>query len=346
MRETLTYLHGTISDKRHAITVPQTPAYLDAVLCDTALVGGLEPMLGTEHLRILTLCGFPNVTTPGMLDALNDLGFAYRWMTRWIALDKTEATRQLTKLRRHWFAKRKSIAAVLREVMFNRETCRSSTPTPTPRRPTPTRRCRRSARDDVAFGYRHDDHRRLRRGRRPRRRQAAARSSASSTAAASRRSARASTRSRPGSERLPGNPYANVRQPIVHTLNLAHLMPLSAVWAGPEGNTHLRGAAADAGADARRDTVPARSPCRRCRAHPDRRSDRRGQVGAAGDAGAAVPPLRRRAGRPVRQGPFGARRRARHERHRARSGARRRSGVPAAGPDRSARRDRRLRWNG
>jgi type IV secretion system protein TrbE len=38
---------------------------------------------------------------------------------------------------------------------------------------------------------------------------------------------------------LPGNPYANVRQPIVHTLNLAHMMPVSAVWAGPETNRHL-----------------------------------------------------------------------------------------------------------
>ena len=39
---------------------------------------------------------------------------------------------------------------------------------------------------------------------------------------------------------LPGNPYANVRQPIVHTLNLAHMMPVSAVWAGPEMNRHLK----------------------------------------------------------------------------------------------------------
>ena len=36
---------------------------------------------------------------------------------------------------------------------------------------------------------------------------------------------------------IPGNAYANVRQPIVSTLNLAHMMPLSAVWAGPEKNT-------------------------------------------------------------------------------------------------------------
>ena len=40
---------------------------------------------------------------------------------------------------------------------------------------------------------------------------------------------------------LPGHVYANVRQPLVHTLNLAHLMPLSSVWAGPRRNEHLDG---------------------------------------------------------------------------------------------------------
>ena len=38
---------------------------------------------------------------------------------------------------------------------------------------------------------------------------------------------------------LPGHAYANVRTPLVHTLNLAHLMPLSSVWAGPVENRHL-----------------------------------------------------------------------------------------------------------
>ncbi|MDR7154785.1 hypothetical protein J2W40_001600 [Sphingobium xenophagum] len=37
----------------------------------------------------------------------------------------------------------------------------------------------------------------------------------------------------------PGHVYANVRQPLVYTLNLAHLMPLSSVWAGPARNEHL-----------------------------------------------------------------------------------------------------------
>ena len=40
---------------------------------------------------------------------------------------------------------------------------------------------------------------------------------------------------------IPGHAYANVRQPIVSTLNLAHMMPVSAVWAGQERNAHLDG---------------------------------------------------------------------------------------------------------
>ena len=117
--ETLTYLHSTVSTKRHRVRVPETPMYLDALLADQPLTGGLEPRLGDAHLRILTIVGFPTATTPGILDELNRLAFPYRWSTRAILLDKTDATKLLTKIRRQWFAKRKSIAAILKEVMTN-----------------------------------------------------------------------------------------------------------------------------------------------------------------------------------------------------------------------------------
>lgn len=66
--ETLTYLHGCVSTKRHRVRVPETPIYLDALLADQPLTGGLEPRLGASHLRILTVTGFPTATTPGLLD--------------------------------------------------------------------------------------------------------------------------------------------------------------------------------------------------------------------------------------------------------------------------------------
>jgi type IV secretion system protein TrbE len=235
--DTLAYLHGTISDKRQPVAVPAIPTHLDAVLCDAALLGGVEPKLGTQHLRVLTVLGFPNATTPGLLDALNDLGFAYRWMTRWIALDKTEATRNLTRLRRQWFAKRKSVGAILREVMFNRETALLDSDADN-KAMDADEALQELGADDVAFGY------------------------LTTAIVVSDGDAREANDKLLAVERiingrgfvtiretlnaveawlgsLPGNPYANVRQPIVHTLNLAHMMPVSAVWAGPQFNSHL-----------------------------------------------------------------------------------------------------------
>jgi len=117
--ETLTYLHAAVSTRRHLVAAPATPLYLDAILADTPLSGGIEPMLGDLHLRSVTVLGFPNLTHPGILDALNHQDFSYRWVTRFVALDKTEATKILTSLRRQWFNKRKSITALLREVLYN-----------------------------------------------------------------------------------------------------------------------------------------------------------------------------------------------------------------------------------
>ncbi len=117
--ETLTYLHSCISTRRQRVRVPETPIYLDTILVDEDLTGGLEPRLGQAHLRTLTVMGFPSQTWPGLLDDLNRLAFPYRWATRAICLDKTDATKLLAKIRRQWFAKRKSIMAILKEVMTN-----------------------------------------------------------------------------------------------------------------------------------------------------------------------------------------------------------------------------------
>jgi type IV secretion system protein TrbE len=235
--EMLAYLHGTISDKRHAVAVPTVASHLDAILCDTPFLGGIEPKLGDTHLRLLTVTGFPNATAPGLLDALNDLGFSYRWVTRWIPLDKTHATKHLTRLRRHWFAKRKSIGAILREVMFNRESALVDSDAEN-KTLDADEALQELGADDVAFGY------------------------LTTTLVVADADPQAATDKLLALERiingrgfvtiretlnaveawlgtLPGNPYANVRQPIVHTLNLAHMMPVSAVWAGPERNQHL-----------------------------------------------------------------------------------------------------------
>jgi type IV secretory pathway VirB4 component len=58
------YLHSTVFTKRQRVRVPETPTYLDALLADESLTGGLEPKLSHHHLRTLTLTGFPTETFP------------------------------------------------------------------------------------------------------------------------------------------------------------------------------------------------------------------------------------------------------------------------------------------
>jgi type IV secretory pathway VirB4 component len=70
--ETLTYLHSCVSTRRQRVRVPEMPMYLDAVLVDEDLTGGLEPRLGRAHLRTLTIMGFPSQTNPGFAGQLRE----------------------------------------------------------------------------------------------------------------------------------------------------------------------------------------------------------------------------------------------------------------------------------
>ncbi|SFO00785.1 type IV secretion system protein VirB4 [Mesorhizobium sp. NFR06] len=235
--ESLTYLHSAISTRRHPVRVPETPIYLDALLADQPLTGGLEPRLGDQHLRILTIVGFPTATTPGLLDDLNRLAFAYRWSTRAILLDKTDATKMLTRIRRQWFAKRKSIAAILKEVMTNEASVLVDTDA-----------ANKAADADVALQELGAD--------------VAGMAYVTATITVWDADPRVADEKLRLAEKviqgrdftamvetvnaldawlgsLPGHAYANVRQPPISTLNLAHMIPLSAVWAGPERDEHF-----------------------------------------------------------------------------------------------------------
>jgi type IV secretion system protein VirB4 len=236
---TLTYLHGSVSTRRHVVAAPEIPLYLDAILADTSLSGGIEPMLGDQHLRTVTVLGFPNLTHPGILDALNHQDFAYRWMTRFIALDKTEATKKLTSLRRQWFNKRKSISALMREVLYNQPVQLLDSDADNKVMDADLA-LQALGGDHVAFGYLTAtitvmDADRL---RAEEKRRAVERVVNGAGFTCIREGVNA-VEAWLGS--LPGHAYANVRQPIVHTLNLAHLVPLSSVWAGPARNDHLGG---------------------------------------------------------------------------------------------------------
>ena len=154
-------------------------------------------------------------------------------------LDKTDATKLLTKIRRQWFAKRKSIAAILKEVMTNEASALLDTD------------AHNKAMDaDAALQELGSD--------------VIGEAYVTATVTVWDNDPRLADEKLRLVEKviqgrdftcmvetvnaveawlgsLPGHAYANVRQPPVSTLNLAHMIPLSAVWAGPARDDHFKG---------------------------------------------------------------------------------------------------------
>lgn len=237
--ETLTYLHQCVSAKYHRLKAPDIPMYLDAVIADTPLTGGLAPQLGERALRVISVRGYPDATEPGLLRALDALGFAYRWSSRFLPIGKGEAERTLSKYRRQWFAKRKSVLTVMKETLENEPSGLVNSDADNKAADADAALQSLGA-DHVGFGY-----------------LTIAVAVMDEDAAMADEKARAVERvfNHAGFAATtettnavdawlgthPGNAYANVRRPLLHTLNLAHLAPLSAVWAGSEVNTHLDG---------------------------------------------------------------------------------------------------------
>lgn len=237
--ELLTWLHDCVSPRGHRVEPPQTPMFLDAWLSDAGLTGGVAPRLGDRWLKVISVRGLPSSTRPGLLDALGALPFEYRWCVRWIGLDKAQAEVEIVKLRKRWFAKRKGVGVLLREAITREEVPLLDTDAA-----SKTEECDGALQalggEACAYGYLTLTLSVL--------------DATEAGAAARARAIEAALNAQGFVARiedlnaveawlgaLPGEPYADVRRPLVSSLNLADLMPVSAVWAGPDEDAALGG---------------------------------------------------------------------------------------------------------
>jgi type IV secretion system protein TrbE len=235
--DTLTYLHSTVSLKYHPVAVPEVPMYLDVLLTDMPLTGGIRPMLGHDHLRTVTIRAFPSSSYPGVLAGLNHLEMPLRYMLRYLALDKVDATRALSAYQRKWMSRRKNLLSILWEAITQQES-RMENHDAMEKAADAGAALEAVSDDRVAFGY------------------------VTATVTVWDEDAKIADEKLHAVERVingrgftchredlnavegwlgthPGNTYANVRRPLLSSLNLSHLMPASAVWAGPDQDTHL-----------------------------------------------------------------------------------------------------------
>lgn len=238
--QTLAYLDGCVAARSRPLKASDDYIYLDALLGDEPLIGGLEPKLGDRILKSLSILGLPSTTTPGLLAELNRLPLQFRWVTRWLPLDRHQAEKALTTYRRHWFSKRKGILTLLQESLTRSES--QLIDSGALDQASDADEALRIIGDDlVSFGYytgvvtiTDEDAVRGAQGLKAIERLL---TNAGATVAVERINGVEAWLSS-----LPGHAYANVRSMLIHSLNLSHLIPLTGVWTGSFRDRHFQAA--------------------------------------------------------------------------------------------------------
>jgi type IV secretion system protein VirB4 len=227
----LAHLNHCVVEEVHPIAVPATPMFLDAILGGRDFFGGMKPRVGNIHIRPIALTGFPNESYAGILDDLNHLAMPYRWSSRFIFLDPIEAKKHIERHRKRWFSGRKSVRAMFAQDL-GMEGQTENTEAHTMAADA------QYAMDDISEGaVRYGFYTSV----------VIVSDEDSDTADMKAREVVKIFLNRGFNARIeevnaveaflgthPGNGYANVRKPMIHTRNLADFLPLTAVWCGEE----------------------------------------------------------------------------------------------------------------
>ena len=228
----LTYLHTCITGLRHQVRLPTVPMYLDSVIVTQDLIGGFRPRIGEHHVRVIGLMGFPMESIPEVLGFLNRLPVEYRWSTRFVFLDPASAERALRVYRRNWFQKRHGLLGLLKE-SFNFGTVTFANKDAVAMAQDADDAVAEASASVVRFGYftcnillLDSDRERLDGTAREVAKQLQHHGFGARVEEVNALEAYLGS--------LPGHGHPNVRKPLLHTLNLADLMPLTSIWPGLE----------------------------------------------------------------------------------------------------------------
>ncbi|MEG6503331.1 MULTISPECIES: TraG/VirB4 family ATPase [unclassified Desulfovibrio] len=226
----LSHIQHCVSGELQPMRVPKTPMYLDALLGSENLVGGIMPRLGEQYLTVLSLDGLPQESYPAMLRDLDALALEYRFSSRFICLDQYDAAKEINSYRKGW---RQQVYRFL-DQFFNNPNARAN------RDALLMAEDAENALTEVQGGYvsagyltscivlMHEDPERLQDWARDLRRTVQTLGFGCRIESVNALEAWLGTH--------PANSYANLRRPMVNTLNMADLLPLSSVWTGSPVN--------------------------------------------------------------------------------------------------------------
>ncbi|HQT81865.1 MAG: hypothetical protein B7Z60_01085 [Ferrovum sp. 37-45-19] len=229
--ELLDYLNFCVYQESRSLLLPEIPFFLDSIIGCADIETGFMPRIDHIPRQIIALEGYPAHSYPGLMDFLSRQELSYRWSSRFIYLGQENALKALNHYRARWSQKRKSALNVLREQAGGEAT-----------------HVNHDA-DDMAseavaaltevnsglvkYGYftavlivSHPDENVLIEKTR------LLMKLVHQQGFSARLEHINAMEAWLGS--MPGNYFANVRRPLLNTMNLCHLLPLTSVWAGSE----------------------------------------------------------------------------------------------------------------
>lgn len=225
------YLHFCTTGIKQVLALPSDAAVtLDTIIGSQDFIGGTNPKIGTNYIKVVSIEGFPMETWPTILAGLDNLPMQYRWSNRFIHLDPDEGISLLDDFRKKWKQKIRGFMDQYKGTSngaIDEHAARMS-------------KSAQTAMGDAASGlvrYGHytsvivlmSDNQEL------------VEYNAGEVVKVLRSSGfgvRIETvnaiEAYLGS--LPGHGYENVRRPVINTINLSHFLPTTAAWQGPEYN--------------------------------------------------------------------------------------------------------------
>lgn len=223
--ELFQFIRFCITGESHPVRLPEIPMYLDW-LATAEFQHGLSPMVENRYLAIVAIDGFPSESWPGILNTLDLMPLSYRWSSRFIFLDDQTARNRLERTRKKWQQKVRPFF----DQLFQTDS-RSMDQDAMAMVGEVEDAIAQASSQLVAYGYYtpvivlfDEDDARLRDKAESVRRLVQA------EGFGARIETLNATEAYLGS--LPGNSYANLREPLVSTRNLADLIPLNSVWSG------------------------------------------------------------------------------------------------------------------
>ena len=228
--ELVNYLHFTLTGETIALRIPDCPMYLDSWLGYHELWPGDTPKLSAKYIACVAIDGFPGKSAPGILDMLDEMPLSYRWLSRFIFLDQHEAIAALNRYRLKWQQKVRGFWSQViksQKGMINTDALEMA------------KQAEAAINDAksglVAYGYytpvvvlMHEDRQFLQEQARYVKRVIERKGFSARIETVNALEAWLGS--------LPGQTYPNIRRPLVHTLNLADLLPLASVWPGLREN--------------------------------------------------------------------------------------------------------------